>query len=91
MKLKLAILISCLAFTSHIAFGQNAMKAGKKDGVWNYYGSNKVLLARHFYNAGVKTGIWEFYNIQGTLSWTYNFNTSAATYLIENTENIPLI
>ena len=41
------------------------MKNGKKDGVWNYYGSNKVLLARHFYNEGVKTGIWEFYNING--------------------------
>ena len=87
MKFKFAIIISCLAFVCHFASGQNAMKDGKKDGVWNYYGSNKVLLARHFYNAGMKTGIWEFYDIKGTLTWTYNFTTSAATYLVANTEN----
>jgi hypothetical protein len=36
------------------SLAQNAMKNGKKDGVWNYYGSNKALLARHFYDEGVK-------------------------------------
>jgi hypothetical protein len=87
MKHKLFILLSVFSFLLQIAFSQNAYKNGKKDGVWNYYGSNKVLLARHFYNEGVKVGIWEFYDIQGTLSWTYNFNTSTATYLIVNTEN----
>ena len=85
MKLKLFFVYCLLFFTHQVVFSQNAYKSGKKDGVWNYYGSNKALLARHFYNEGVKTGIWEFYNIQGTLSWTYNFNTSSATYLIENT------
>jgi hypothetical protein len=53
--------------------------AGKKDVII------AVLLARHFYNEGVKTGIWEFYDIKGNLSWTYNFNTSSASYIIENT------
>jgi hypothetical protein len=73
------------SFAQQILVAQNTMKNGKKDGVWNYYGSNKILLARHFYNEGVKTGIWEFYNIQGNLSWTYNFNNSTASYIIENT------
>ena len=68
-------------------YPQNAYKAGKKDGVWDYYGSNKVLLARHFYHEGAKVGIWEFYNMQGTLSWTYDFNTSTATHLVANTED----
>jgi hypothetical protein len=72
-------------FTLQVAFAQeNAFKSGKKDGVWNYYGSNKVLLARHFYKEGVRTGIWEFYTIDGNLWWTYNFNNSTATYLIAN-------
>jgi len=85
MRQKLVLLFCFFALATQPIFAQNAYKAGKKDGVWNYYGSNKVLLARHFYNQGVKTGIWEFYNIQGKLSWTYNFNTSSASYIIENT------
>jgi hypothetical protein len=85
MKLKIFFVCCLLFFTHQVVLSQNAYKSGKKDGVWNYYGSNKALLARHFYKEGVKTGIWEFYNIQGTLSWTYNFNTSSVTYLIENT------
>jgi hypothetical protein len=87
MKMKQLLLIILLMTTQQFGFAQNAMKNGKKDGVWNYYGSNKALLARHFYNEGVKTGIWEFYNINGVLSWTYNFRTSTPTYLIQNTEN----
>jgi hypothetical protein len=67
MKKKLLFLICFFALL--IVHAQtNAYKAGKKDGVWNYYGFNKsngVLLARHFYNEGAPTGIWEFYNIQG--------------------------
>jgi TonB family protein len=86
MKSKLLFILFISVFTLQQAFAQgNAYKAGKKDGVWNYFGSNKVLLARHFYNEGVKTGIWEFYTIDGSLWWTYNFNTSTATYLKENT------
>ena len=85
MKNKLVLILCLLIATLQSAIAQNAYKAGKKDGVWNYYGSNKVLLARHFYNEGVKTGIWEFYDIKGNLSWTYNFNTSSASYVIENT------
>jgi hypothetical protein len=84
MKLKLLLFLWLFVFTQPFVFAQNALKAGKKDGVWNYYGSNKALLGRHFYNEGIKTGIWEFYNINGSLSWTYNFNTSTANYLIEN-------
>ncbi|HLA59318.1 MAG TPA: hypothetical protein VK622_11175, partial [Puia sp.] len=85
--MKPVLLISLFVITQQLGFAQNALKNGKKDGVWNYYGSNKALLARHFYNEGVKTGIWEFYNINGVLSWTYNFKNSAPTYLIQNTEN----
>jgi len=85
MKHKMILILCLLIATMQSTIGQNAYKAGKKDGVWNYYGSNKVLLARHFYNEGVKTGIWEFYDIKGNLSWTYNFNTSSASYVIENT------
>jgi hypothetical protein len=85
MKNKILFICCLFVFVQQSASAQNAFRAGKKDGVWNYYGSNKILLARHFYNEGVKTGIWEFYTINGTLSWTYNFNTSAATYLLENT------
>jgi Gram-negative bacterial TonB protein C-terminal len=85
MRKKFFLMLCVFSFTQQILFAQNAMKNGKKDGVWNYYGNNKVLLARHFYNEGVKTGIWEFYNIQGSLSWTYNFNTSTATYIVGNT------
>jgi hypothetical protein len=87
MKKKLLLLIGLFVLIQSFSFAQNVLKNGKKDGVWNYYGSNKALLARHFYNEGVKTGIWEFYNINGVLSWTYNFTTSAPTYLIQNTEN----
>jgi hypothetical protein len=88
MKNKI-LLICCLSvFTLQHVFAQpNAMKNGQKDGVWNYYGSNKILLARHFYNEGVKTGIWEFYTIDGSLWWTYNFNTSTVTALKVNNEN----
>lgn len=85
MKHKLVLILCFFIAIVQSTIGQNAYKAGKKDGVWNYYGSNKVLLARHFYNEGVKTGIWEFYNIKGDLSWTYNFNTSSASYVVENT------
>ncbi len=85
MRNKLFAIICLFVFIQQFAFAQNAYKAGKKDGVWNYYGNNKILLARHFYNEGIKTGIWEFYNIQGNLSWTYNFTTAAANYIIEIT------
>jgi TonB family protein len=85
MRTKLLLIIGMLVCTQQLAFSQNAFKDGKKDGVWNYYSHNKVLLARHFYKEGIKTGIWEFYTIDGTLSWTYNFNTSTASYLIQNT------
>jgi hypothetical protein len=85
--MKPVFLISLFVITQQFCFAQNALKNGKKDGVWNYYGSNKALLARHFYNEGLKTGIWEFYNINGVLSWTYNFRTSTPTYLIQNIEN----
>lgn len=88
MKKNLLLLVCLLAIFSTNA-QTNAMKNGQKDGVWNYYGLNKsngVLLARHFYNQGVPTGIWEFYNINGALSWTYNFNTSTANYILENTQ-----
>lgn len=84
MKKKIVLFVSLFVLFLNTTFAQNAYKGGKKDGVWNYYGSNKVLLARHFYNEGVKTGIWEFYDIQGALSWTYNFNTSTATYIMVN-------
>ena len=87
MKSRMVILLSAFVLTLNFVFAQNAYKGGKKDGVWNYYGSNKVLLARHFYNEGVKTGIWEFYDIKGNLNWTYNFNTSQATYIVVNTED----
>jgi hypothetical protein len=87
MKKKIILFVSIFVFFLHSAFSQNAYKGGKKDGVWNYYGSNKVLLARHFYNEGVKTGIWEFYDINGALSWTYNFNTASATYIMVNSED----
>ena len=87
MKMRQGLLIGLFVITQQLCFAQNALKNGKKDGVWNYYGSNKALLARHFYNEGVKTGIWEFYNINGVLSWTYNFRTSTPTYLIQNIEN----
>jgi hypothetical protein len=86
MKNKLLV-VCCFTFlTLQSLFAQeNVYKSGKKDGVWNYYGPNKVLLARHFYKDGVRTGIWEFYNLQGVLSWTYDFKTSSATYILENT------
>jgi hypothetical protein len=71
----------------NVIFAQNAYKGGKKDGVWNYYGSNKGIAGPSFYNEGVKTGIWEFYDIHGALSWTYNFNTSTATYVMVNSED----
>lgn len=87
MKQKIILFISLLALSFNCALAQNAFKNGKKDGVWNYFGSNHVLLARHFYNEGVKTGIWEFYDINGTLSWTYNFNSATATYIQVNTAN----
>jgi hypothetical protein len=87
MKIKPVLLIPLLSITQLFGFTQNALKNGKKDGAWNYYGSNKAILARHFYNNGVKTGIWEFYNINGILSWTYNFKTSKPIYLIQNIEN----
>ena len=87
--MKSTFLVAYLLIFSLFANAQtNAFKAGKKEGVWNYYGLNKannILLARHFYNEGVPTGIWEFYNINGALSWTYNFNTSTASYILENT------
>jgi hypothetical protein len=86
MKHKFLFAFCLFSFAYSFVFAQdNAYKAGKKDGVWNYYGTNKALLARHFYREGVKIGIWEFYNIQGNLSWTYNFNNATANYLIENT------
>jgi hypothetical protein len=84
------ILMFCVFSLSSVHAQTNALKSGKKNGVWNYYGLNKsngVLLARHFYNEGVPTGIWEFYNIQGALSWTYDFNTTAANYVLQNTAN----
>lgn len=81
------LLISLLVITVQCCFAQNAIKNGKKDGLWNYYGSNKAILARHYYHEGIKTGIWEFYTINGALSWTYNFKTSTPNYLIENIEN----
>jgi hypothetical protein len=87
MKKRALVFVSLFLFVLNTAHSQNAFKNGKKDGVWNYYGSNKVLLARHFYNEGAKTGIWEFYDIHGTLSWTYNFNTASATYIQVNTED----
>ncbi len=87
MKNKIVLIAGVLVLALNLAFAQNAFKGGKKDGVWNYYGSNQILLARHFYNEGVKTGIWEFYDIHGALSWTYNFNSSTATYVMVNTED----
>lgn len=88
MKYKL-LAVFCLSFLSlHTVFAQeNNYKSGKKDGVWNYYGPNKILLSRHFYKDGERTGIWEFYDIKGVLSWTYNFKKSTASYMVENTEN----
>jgi antitoxin component YwqK of YwqJK toxin-antitoxin module len=86
MRYKLLAIICLTVFSYQSGFSQeNNYVAGKKDGVWNYYGTNKVLLARHFYKNGERTDIWEFYTISGTLSWTYNFKTSSANYLIENT------
>jgi periplasmic protein TonB len=87
MKKKIALFASLFVLSLNLTFAQNAYKGGKKDGVWNYYSNNKVLLARHFYNEAVKTGIWEFYDIHGALSWTYNFNTAKATYVMVNTED----
>ena len=84
MKKKMVLFAPVFLLALNFAFAQNAFKNGQKDGVWNYFGSNKVLLARHFYNEGVKTGIWEFYDIHGALSWTYNFNTAQATYVMVN-------
>jgi Gram-negative bacterial TonB protein C-terminal len=84
---KQIIVLAALLCLQQAVFSQNALKNGKKDGVWNYYGSNKALLARHFYQDGIKTGIWEFYNVQGSLLWTYNFKTSTANYIAENTAN----
>jgi hypothetical protein len=80
----LLIFIFSLCTHSFLFAQENVYKSGKKDGVWNYYGSNKVLLARHFYKEGVRTGIWEFYTIDGKLWWTYNFDNSTANYLIAN-------
>jgi TonB family protein len=85
MKTKLLFITCFFVLAQQFVFAQNAFKAGKKDGVWNYYSHTKVLLARHFYKEGVKTDIWEFYMNDGSLFWTYNFNTSTATYLKENT------
>lgn len=87
MKRILISLFSVITISAQFAYAQNAMKNGKKDGTWNYYGNNKVLLSRHFYKEGVKVGIWEFYDLSGTLSWTYNFNTSTASYILANTED----
>ena len=89
MKFKTSSLICVALLATLLSYSQtNNLKNGKKDGVWNYYdGSNKILLARHFYNEGVRVGIWEFYTIGGVLSWTYNFNNSTATYILENTED----
>lgn len=87
MKRSIAFFLNVFVLSLNLIFAQNAYKAGKKDGVWNYYGSNKILLARHFYNEGVKVGIWEFYDITGTLNWTYNFNTGSANHLVVNTED----
>jgi hypothetical protein len=85
---KLFVIFSLAVFSLHSSFAQdNNYKSGKKDGIWNYYSGNKTLLARHFYKEGVRVGIWEFYTLKGVLSWTYNFNTSAATYLLENTQD----
>ena len=85
MKMKWIVVLSLILFAFNTGFSQNAYKAGKKDGEWTYYGSNKALLARHFYREGVKVGLWEFYDIRGVMIWTYNFNTASATYLAENT------
>lgn len=87
--MKYKLLAFCLSFLilQTLSAQENAYKSGKKDGVWNYYGPNKVLLARHFYKDGERTGIWEFYTLKSVLSWTYNFKTSAANYILENTEN----
>ncbi len=88
MKQKLFLIFSLIVFNRHLSFAQdNNYKSGKKDGVWNYYSGNKTLLARHFYKEGIRTGIWEFYTLKGVLSWTYNFNNGAATYLLENTQD----
>ncbi len=87
MKKKIALFTGLFVLTLNLTFAQNAFKGGKKEGVWNYYSSSKVLLARHFYNEGVKTGIWEFYDIHGALSWTYNFNNATATYIMVNSED----
>jgi Gram-negative bacterial TonB protein C-terminal len=87
MKSRLLFVV-CLFSVVALQAQTNALKNGQKNGVWNYYGINKsqgILLARHFYNEGVPTGIWEFYNIKGALSWTYNFNTATANYILENT------
>ena len=87
MKSKLFFIFFFSLFSLQFVSAQdNKLVAGKKDGLWNYYGSNKVLLARHFYKSGHPIGIWEFYDIKGTLSWTYNFNTSSANYILANTE-----
>jgi hypothetical protein len=91
MKNKIIAFLLFVVSTQTVLYAQeNNYVAGKKNGVWNYYSyskntPNKVLLARHFYNSGIKTGIWEFYTIQGTLSWTYNFNNSTANYILQNT------
>jgi Gram-negative bacterial TonB protein C-terminal len=88
MKYKLLVIFCLSVLSFHSGFSQeNNMVAGKKDGVWNYYGTNKALLARHFYKDGLRVGIWEFYTMNGALYWTYNFNTSTANYLMENTED----
>jgi len=87
MRKRLLLFLQVLLVTFQFAVAQNAYKNGKKDGQWDYLGNNKILLARHFYNEGVKVGIWEFYDIQGKLSWTYNFNTLTASYLVANSED----
>ncbi len=89
MKVKIASLLFISLFSIGSSFSQtNVLKAGKKDGVWNYFdGSNKILLARHFYKDGERVGIWEFYTMAGVLSWTYNFKTATATHILENTQD----
>lgn len=49
---------------------------GKKDSVWKYFTSKRILICQERYKNGEKVKVWQFYNPDESLCWSYDFDSS---------------
>lgn len=53
---------------------QGAYINHQKDGYWEFYSNDNILLTSGYYKNGLKDGYWHFYSIKGELLQEGNFN-----------------